>query len=483
MKKTVKHVAIILLALLVVAASIGAFFTSTDVKSDSYTIGQIEVEIVGDDNLYEALRLTPNYEYTFTRSVKNIGINDAYVFVAVTIPYEKVYTHDASGNQVEAGINELMDVQLFRYGTNGVAGVSSEWAPVTAGQFGDYDIAALDGLLKNTSGEYGAKRVNRTVTYVYAYVGDNGNTLERLAPDETTGAIFDIMKFADVNNTTEEYNLEGASGQIKTQVFAIQADNVLETDPMTGDNTDGSEAINAVWQVLNTATNDKSLSATDADELALRTVKLTIFDQEELIVSGAVVRISGTDANGNPVVFEGTTSDMGVVSFEASKAQLPDGTYNLFIEVPRPDGTFHAPLNADSIGQIVIEGNVDRIIEVVVPPLVGFFVMDENRRPEEIISITVYDGKETVLTTPGINPSNENPVVAVLNSTTFRIVSVTTASGTYYLSPPTADDNAFAIGSMQNCTFTNGDFTSVGSEACLISIIVLVDTPTPGPQQ
>lgn len=263
MKSKMKRVlaAILVIALCITCLSgIGAYFTGSDVKSDGYTIGQVEVEVLGDDNLYSAEKLTPNYEYEFARRVKNIGINDAYVFMAVTLPTDEVYLHDLDGVHTA---NQAALTQLFSYGTNGAAGVSSEWAPVTAGKFGNYDISAIDGQLVNKSGEYGAVRVNNTVTYIYAYVGD-GDTLARLSADEETSAIFDTMKFANVSDTVAQYNIEETAGQIKTQVYAIQADNVLESTLHEGRNDDGSDAINAVWAVLNNATNDKALSDTDA---------------------------------------------------------------------------------------------------------------------------------------------------------------------------------------------------------------------------
>ena len=259
MQKNFKKVIAVLLALALIITTLGAgiaaYFTGTDKKSDTYTIGEIDVEIVGDDDLYSVEKLTPNYEYEFARAVHNTGINDAYVFMAVTVPYRNIFIHDLDG--VHEGAVAL--TPLFTYGTEGVAGVNSNWSPVTAGKFGDYDLENVDGIIRNHSGEIAAVRVNQTITYIYAYVGD-GDTLARLAPDAVTPALFDTMKFVNASDTVADFNVENTVGQIKTQVFAIQCDNVLD---MTGNNTDGSEAINAVWDVLNNATNDKELSEND----------------------------------------------------------------------------------------------------------------------------------------------------------------------------------------------------------------------------
>ena len=291
MKKTTKKLVslflVLALILTTIGAGIGAYFTGTDKKSDTYTIGQIEVELVGEDDLYKAEKLTPNYEYDFTRSVKNIGINDAYVFMAVTIPCEDVYLHNLEGSHID----DAALTQLFTYGANDVAGINGEWKLVTDGKFGDYDIADMAGRLVNYSDEKGALRTNDTATYIYAYVG-NGDTLARLAPDAETTALFDIMKFANVSDTEIAHNIENTVGKIKTQVFAIQCDNVLETEHMTGNNADGSEQVNAVWAVVNNALVRTNDIANDKIN-----IPVTAFDKD------------GNDLNASATIIEGQEAD------------------------------------------------------------------------------------------------------------------------------------------------------------------------------
>ena len=253
MRKNAKKVMAIVLALVMVVAcvgaGIGAYFTGVDKKSDTYVIGQIEVEIVGEDNLYSAENLTPNYEYAFERAVHNTGVNDAYVFMTITLPCDNVFLHNLEGNHTRR--NAVL-TQLFMYGTNGVMGVNDEWALVTEGKYGHNVIVGMEEYLYNYTEERGSLGNDNTVTYVYAYVGD-GDTLARLAPDATTVALFDTMKFANVSDTEEQYNIEETAGQIVTRTYAIQADNVLESTYMQGRNDDGSDAINAVWAVVNNA--------------------------------------------------------------------------------------------------------------------------------------------------------------------------------------------------------------------------------------
>lgn len=294
MRKHWKRVAAVVLAIALGITSlvgIGAYSTGTDVKSDGYTIGKVEVEVLGDNNLYSAEKLTPNHEYTFTRQVKNIGINDAYVFMSLTLPRDEVYLHNLDGSLV---VDAAADTQLFAYGTNGVAGINSEWALVTAGEYGNYTIAELGNSVQASTETHGVVRDNNTITYVFAYVG-NGSTLARLGADETTASLFDTMKLNNISDANgQEYNIEATEGLIGTQVYAIQADNVKETTLMQGNNNDGLDAINAVWAVVNNAANDGALADVDwAEEYEGSLITVEAKDTE-----GSDLNASARDING-----------------------------------------------------------------------------------------------------------------------------------------------------------------------------------------
>jgi hypothetical protein len=199
------------------------------------------------------------------------------------------------------------------------------------------------------------------------------------------------------------------------------------------------------------------LSTTDADEIGDKTVKLTIIDQNGAASEGAVVRLTATDGSGKYV--EGTTDASGVVIFVGDGQELPKGNYDMSVQILHLDGKLYAPLNADELGQLTIQGDVERTISVVVPPIGTIAIMDSDMHPEEIISITINDGEERTIYTPGIEPMNENPVIITLNNaSSFRVVSFTTASGTYYLDPPTDDDLPYNVPATNGCTFENGEF-------------------------
>lgn len=222
---------------LAAVAGIGAYFTGTDAKSDSYTIGSIEIE-----NKFVAQAnedITPLYEMSYdSAKIANVGINDAYVFMTVDIPMAEVYTSDADGNcSASAELKELFEINF-----DGAA-VGAGWERVGE---------ALK--LEDAAGEQVGTR------YVYAYATDG--KLTELAPDATTeNSIFSILKFinvadtdADGNAVAPEFNIEGRDDlTVKLVAYGIQTQNVKTDVAFAGDNADGATDPATVWAVVRNA--------------------------------------------------------------------------------------------------------------------------------------------------------------------------------------------------------------------------------------
>ena len=218
-------------------AGIGAYFTGTDAKTDSYTIGSIEIQ-----NMFEAQAnedITPLYEMSYdSAKIKNTGINDAYVFMTVDIPMAEVYTSDANGNCSAAA--ELLE--LFTINYDG-ANVGLGWERVGEA------LALTD-----------ADGAQVGMRYVYAYAADG--ELTALTPDATTAqSIFSILKFINVSDTdadgnavATEYNIEGRDDlTVKLTAYGIQTQNVQSDVAFAGDNEDGSKDPSVVWSVVRNA--------------------------------------------------------------------------------------------------------------------------------------------------------------------------------------------------------------------------------------
>ena len=213
---------------LIASVGIGAYLTDTDTKSDVYTVGNVQAAIVanGDMEVANAGYLLPGTTHVYERAATNTGINDAYVFMSITIPYEMIGVADDDGTQLGEKV-----MQLFTPGT-----INSEWKLVDDGFIGEYAITTNG----QAAGEHDTHSViaGDTITYVYGYIGDNADgTLKALASGETTSNLVEEMKLTNL------YNASKIDGEVSTKLYAIQSNHV------NGGLTD----VNGVWAVINNA--------------------------------------------------------------------------------------------------------------------------------------------------------------------------------------------------------------------------------------
>ena len=116
---------IITLAMITVlaAAGISAYFTATDSKTNTFTVGSIEIKTNepdwtpdkddDGDGVPDVNEVTPNHEYPKNPKIENTGENDAYGYMMVAVPKKIVRVSVTStGDQntsnliPEAGTNE-----------------------------------------------------------------------------------------------------------------------------------------------------------------------------------------------------------------------------------------------------------------------------------------------------------------------------------------------------------------------------------------
>ena len=221
-KKTMKKIGALVLAIgLLAATGIGAYLTSTDVKTDTYTIGSVEITnnfVATNTENMVALDVI-SYD---TANISNTGISDAFVFMTVDIPVASVYTHSADGT----GINGPEIQELFM-----MYGKSAEWT-----QIGE-SIPVYD---KNY--DVVAQR------YVFAY--GSADVLIELPSGETTSDVFtalQLINIADINVNGQSVatNLENTGDlEVKLSAYGIQSRGL-------GDDTSAE----AVWEIICSAFN------------------------------------------------------------------------------------------------------------------------------------------------------------------------------------------------------------------------------------
>jgi len=180
-KKRTIIAAIVLLLVLIVGGAV-AYFTDTDAKTNTFTIGNVKIELNEEHWVpADAEGMMPGETVAKDPVVKNIGGNDAYVFAKVEIPC----------------LSDNSKV-LFTYTVN------SGWNLMTDGSC--------------TGGK---------LTRVYNYGTATGMT--SLAKNASTPAVFNEVTL--VNLTNAEAALATGNLNMIITGYGIQAEGLSSTDP------------------------------------------------------------------------------------------------------------------------------------------------------------------------------------------------------------------------------------------------------------
>lgn len=203
MKKSMKTksaiIALMLVACLAVAG-VSAYFTDAAAATNTFTIGEVSLELTEPDWVEPEIPVVPNQTVEKDPTIKNDGKNSEYVFLTVAVPYANVVVADADGTKKDAA-----DTELFSYTVN------SGWEEIGT-----------------------AVKANGVVTHTYAYGSET--ELTALAVNGTTPALFDSVTFA---NVIEGQNLESTTQKIEIKAYGIQSENI-------GD----SKVPSAVWTII-----------------------------------------------------------------------------------------------------------------------------------------------------------------------------------------------------------------------------------------
>ena len=189
-------------AVLFIAGSTFAYFTDSVDASNKFTVGDISLELHEPEwNENNGKNLVPCQTVKKDPEVLNDGVNDAFVFMSVDVPYADIRTANEDGT-----LNSAADTELFTYEINeGWKEIASEKA---------------DGI----------------VEHVYAYTGD-GSDMKKLKPGEKTPSLFDSVTFANVVEGEIDSN---AALDIDVRSYGIQAENI-----------GNSSVPEHIWSVLN----------------------------------------------------------------------------------------------------------------------------------------------------------------------------------------------------------------------------------------
>lgn len=182
----------IAVVLMLIIGSALAYFTDADSETNSFTVGNISLDLTEPGwNPEKGKNIIPNQTIAKDPQITNDGANDAFVFMSVEVPMATVKTANADGT-----VNAAASKELFSYDVN------DSWT-----------------MVKKTT-------ETSSVTYVYAYVGADGN-MKALKPGSTTQPVFDSVTFVNAI----EGQLDNKTLTIDVSSMGIQANDLNTTNP------------------------------------------------------------------------------------------------------------------------------------------------------------------------------------------------------------------------------------------------------------
>lgn len=157
-----------------------AYLTDYDSTVNEFTVGKVDIELKEpnwkpEDNT----QIEPTEVINKDPQVKNIGVNDAFVYLEVSIPTANVITAQADGTRVDKKNTELFSFTK-----------KADWTQI--------DARTVDGY--------------RVYTFCYNKI---------LKKDQTTSTLFDTVTFANI----VEGQLELQKLDIPVRAYAIQTVN------------------------------------------------------------------------------------------------------------------------------------------------------------------------------------------------------------------------------------------------------------------
>lgn len=224
---------------LIVAMGIGgtlAYLTDQTEATNNFTFGDVKVNTIetkwdtADDNDNGVPDMAedevPNQQTPKSVQAENVGINDAIVFVKLTVPVENV-TRVFDNGRVElknkAHDKKMQEIFYFERESDTINAQNNNfdpnWINIPEEEVG-YDGAGgatpyLD-LSANKWREYNSSKR----TYVFGYN-------KRIAPDEITTTLFDKVQ---IKNFLENEITPRAIKNILVETYSIQADNIVNSN-------------------------------------------------------------------------------------------------------------------------------------------------------------------------------------------------------------------------------------------------------------
>lgn len=176
-KKTIKVWMIAGALCLASVGGVSAYLTDYEKVSNQFTVGKVDIDVTEDNwKPDENKKIEPGKVINKDPKIKNTGVNDAFVYLEVSIPMADVIAAADNGNRLEQRTQELFSFES-----------KQSWTRLNS------------------------KTIGNNQVYVFAY-----NKI--LKPEETTETLFDTVKFLNII----EGQLDGQQLEIPVRAYAIQ---------------------------------------------------------------------------------------------------------------------------------------------------------------------------------------------------------------------------------------------------------------------
>lgn len=235
-KRTVMTLAACTLIMTMGIAGTVAYLTDKTEATNNFTFGDVKVNTLepawdttdtdGDGVPDMAEDVVPNQQIPKSVQAENVGINDALVFVKITVPLENVTRVEDNGTaerlpsegafgQLDRKLQEVFYFQLEGDSINTENNhFDSNWVNLPEEEIGYSGAGNSEEYLDLTDTKIYSGSVR---TYVFGYN-------KRIAKGEKTTTLFDKVQ---IKNIIENEVAPGATKSIKVETYSVQADNIV----------------------------------------------------------------------------------------------------------------------------------------------------------------------------------------------------------------------------------------------------------------
>lgn len=223
-----KVAAIVTALAMIGTAGIGstlAYLTDSEMHTNTFTVGDVKIEL--EEESYGVLtqevktNIVPNQELAKDPKVVNSGVNDAIVFIKVTVPVKEVTLVADNGT---TGSKQLQEIFYFKD--------ANDTINIHENNFNGMWIRLDDEELSS----------NTSRTYVFGYKkalagSADGNPHGAGISGSVTETLFDKVQ---LKNVLEDELLQGEIEKIKVEAFAIQANEIILENATEAYNASGT---------------------------------------------------------------------------------------------------------------------------------------------------------------------------------------------------------------------------------------------------